>query len=58
MNETPIEITFLLSRRCSVRIALYGNVSQEAIRKLIAFMELGKDTFPTEEEVEAKERSA
>ena len=46
--DAPCEcLQFRISRNSSVFICFYGPVSREAIEKLIALLELQKDTFPT-----------
>lgn len=51
-----MELAFNLAPNCHAKIVLTGAVTQEAIQKLQAYLELGLDTFPrlpaTTEEVE------
>lgn len=46
------ELSFKLSRDSDAKITIYGEASQEAIKKLRALLELSEDTFPTKEEIE------
>lgn len=46
------ELSFKLSRDSDAKITIYGEASQEAIKKLRALLELSEDTFPTKAEIE------
>ena len=46
------EFPFMLTRKCEARVILTGTVTQEAIAKLCAVLELSKDTFPTQAELD------
>lgn len=48
-NSAPL--IFKISRTSTARVQFTGNVSQEAIGKLINLLELSLDTYPTESEV-------
>jgi hypothetical protein len=50
-------LQFKLSRECSAFICLTGVVTQEAIQKLIALLEISKDTYPRSDELDSNERS-
>jgi hypothetical protein len=41
-----MELAFNLAANCHAKIVLTGEVTQEAITKLMAYLELGMDTFP------------
>jgi hypothetical protein len=45
-------LTFRISRDSIVHVTFDGRVTQEAIDKLIFFLEGSKDTFPSSKEVE------
>jgi hypothetical protein len=45
-------LVFNISRNSEARVFFNGPVTQEAITKLSALLELSKDTFPTKEELE------
>jgi hypothetical protein len=45
------ELVFKLSRGSEARVAILGDATQEAIDKLVAHLNLTKDTFPTLEEL-------
>lgn len=45
-------LVYPISRNSEARIFFNGQVTQEAISKLSALLELSKDTFPTKEELE------
>lgn len=47
------ELKFNISRDSQARVIFKGRVTQEAIEKLAAMLELQKDTFPTKDELEA-----
>jgi hypothetical protein len=45
------ELAFKLSRESDARVVIYGDASQEAIKKLRALLELSEDAFPTKAEL-------
>jgi len=45
------ELAFKLSKEADAKIIIYGDASQEAIRKLQELLKLSEDTFPTREEL-------
>ena len=45
------ELAFKLSKESDARIIIYGDASQEAIKKLRALLELSEDAFPTKAEL-------
>ena len=51
------ELRFNISRDSEAQVIFRGPVTQEAIDKLAKMLELQKDTFPTTEELSAKETS-
>ncbi|MBD1879072.1 hypothetical protein [Coleofasciculus sp. FACHB-T130] len=49
-QDLPFEILqWRLSEDCTVRIQFNGSVTQEAIKKLIAILELNTDVYPTKQ---------
>jgi hypothetical protein len=49
------EIAIPLSRGSEAKVTIYGDATQEAIDKLVQYLNLSKDTFPTKEEIAARE---
>lgn len=45
--QQGVELAFNLASNCHAKIVLTGDVTQEAITKLKAYLDLGMDTFPT-----------
>lgn len=45
------DLQFKLSRECSVFLCLTGQVTQEAIQKLIDILNLVRDTYPSSDEL-------
>lgn len=54
-TEKRTELAFKLSRSSEARVVIYGEASQEAIKKLRALLELQEDTFPTSAELVSQE---
>lgn len=50
------ELQFNISRNSQARVIFTGDVTQEAIEKLAALLELQKDTFPTKAELQHSEQ--
>jgi hypothetical protein len=46
------ELRFNISRDTEARVSFHGPVTQEAIERLAALLELQKDTFPTKAELQ------
>jgi hypothetical protein len=55
MAEEGTLLAFQLTSDCHAKIVLTGNVTQEAIEKLYAFLDLSKDTFPRRADVEVRD---
>jgi hypothetical protein len=53
--HTQEDLKFRIARGCSAAIYFEGMVTQEAVEKLIEFLEFSKDTFPTQAELEVKD---
>lgn len=51
-------LVFRISRDSEARVTFSGQVTQEAIGKLLLLLEASKDTFPTQEELAQKARPA
>lgn len=45
--EEKIVLIHKISKSCDVHVTFYGEPTKDAINKLIALLELQKDTFPT-----------
>lgn len=52
-TDKKTELAFKLSRSSEARVVIYGDASQDAIKKLRALLELQEDTFPTAAEIAA-----
>ncbi|HEX8249010.1 MAG TPA: hypothetical protein VF599_12605 [Pyrinomonadaceae bacterium] len=52
MESEDVLLQFPISRKAVARVFLTGDISQEAIQQLIKILELEKDTFPTQAEIE------
>ncbi|HMP65826.1 MAG TPA: hypothetical protein PKD11_09590 [Pyrinomonadaceae bacterium] len=50
-------LTFNLSRTGKAQVSFNGQVTQEAIKKLIALLDLSVDTYPTEDELKQPRRA-
>jgi hypothetical protein len=46
------DLNYRISDDCKVRVLFSGKVTQEAIEKLIRYLELGKDDFPSKKQLE------
>lgn len=50
------ELAFRLSKQVDAKIVIYGDASQEAIKKLQEHLKLSEDAFPTQAELATKEQ--
>ena len=49
------ELKFQVTAECEARIQLKGSITQEAIERLSAFIELSKSSFPTEAQLKSQQ---
>ncbi len=49
------EIAIPLSRGSEAKVTIVGDATQEAIEKLVQYLKLSKDTFPTKDEIDQRE---
>lgn len=52
------ELRLKISRNCEAKVTFSGTVTQDAITKLVALLEMSKDTFPTGDDTSTAEPSA
>jgi hypothetical protein len=57
-SEPGTELRFKISRNSEAHVSFTGQVTQEAIEKLAALLDLQKDSFPTRAELEEMDASA
>ena len=56
MEDDHIILQTLIAPDCYTTVVTRGTVTREAIRRLILFLELSLETYPTEREVKKAQR--